>query len=454
MKIIAIIAVYLCSVLMFFVKREYKIAILILSSITFTLVSPPVPHYSAPAVLSLCFLISEIPHLVKLFRQSRKSIVWKITGIALLSIIITILSSPHLSDNNVAYYYFQGEFLCKYLVLIYSFWSFRDVKSLKPTLKVTFWGLIVLTVFGIFNYLSKTAGFVNLMMEGVVSNVIGVSGSDAGNYFTYADRFRVQAMFTNPFDYGYICVLMLILHLYGYTQRLEKLKTFVVVVACTLFGIIFCGCRTILFCTLIGLSIYMLLAFKTQKKLKIILVTLFIIPIAYQTVPAVQEQADKMLSVFDKNSQVEGSSLEMRSIQYATVLFYINDNPWFGRGYGFFNQDLGWGEGIMVDERLEGLEGVVMGLLLEHGIIGLILYLIYYVSIIVYFIRRRKISKHLSALGVSIIAVYLSFANMTGQLLSVFPTLCCVGFVLKALNTEEKELPMAIDNSLELQKHS
>jgi hypothetical protein len=43
---------------------------------------------------------------------------------------------------------------------------------------------------------------------------------------------------------------------------------------------------------------------------------------------------------------------------------------------------------------------------------------------------------------------------MTGELLSVFPTLCCVGFVLKALNTEEKKLPMAIDNSLELQKHS
>lgn len=454
MKIIAVIAVYLCCALMFFVKREYKIAILLLSSITFTLVSPPVPHYSAPAVLSLCFLVSEIPHLIKLIKGSRKSIVWKITGIVLLSIIITILSSPHLSDKNVAYYYFQGEFLCKYLVLVYSFWSFKDINSLKPTLKVTFWGLIVLTVFGVFNYLSKTADFVNAMMEGVVSDLKGASGSDAGNYFTYADRFRVQAMFSNPFDYGYICVLMLILHLYGYTQRLEKLKTFVVVVACTLFGIIFCGCRTILFCTLIGLSIYMLLAFKTQKKLKIILVTLFIIPIAYQTVPAVQEQADKMLTVFDKNSQVEGSSLEMREIQYATVLFYINDSPLFGRGYGFFNQDLGWGEGIKIDPRLQGLEGVAMNLLLEKGFIGLILYLLYYISILVFLFRRRKISKSLTALGISIIAVYLSFANMTGELLSVFPTLCCVGFVLKALNTEEKELPMASDNSLELQKHS
>lgn len=453
MKIIAIIAVYLCCALMFFVKREYKIAILLLSSITFTLVSPPVPHYSAPAVLSLCFLVSEIPHLIKLIKGSRKSIVWKITGIVLLSIIITILSSPHLSDKNVAYYYFQGEFLCKYLVLVYSFWSFKDINSLKPTLKVTFWGLIVLTVFGVFNYLSKTADFVNAMMEGVVSDLKGPSGSDAGNYFTYADRFRVQAMFSNPFDYGYICVLMLILHLYGYTQHLEKLKAFVVVVACTLFGIIFCGCRTILFCTLIGLSIYLLLAFKTQKRLKIVLVTLFIIPIAYQTIPEVQEQTDKMLTVFNKNSQVEGSSLEMRSVQYATVLLYINDNPWLGRGYGFFNQDLGWGEGIIVDERLAGMEGVVMSLLLEHGIIGLILYLIYYVSLIMYFIRNREISKPLSALGISLIAVYLSFANMTGELLSVFPTLCCVGFVLKTLNTEEKELSKAIDNSIDSQQH-
>lgn len=443
MKIIALISVYICCVLMFFLKKEYKIAIVFLSSIIFTLVIVPTPFYKATTLIATCFLLSEIPHISSFIRNSKKSIIWKITGIVVVSVVISIIMSPHLNNSHDIVMYIRDELFAKYLIIIYAFWAYKDDKSLKPTLKLSFIGLIILTLFGILNYITKNADFVSEMMSGIVSNAKGANGNDAGSYYTFADRFRVQAMFANPFDYGYICLLILLIHLYGYNRHLEKLKSFIIVLICSLFGIISCGCRTILFCFMISISIYLLLALKPQKYLRILLVIIFLIPLSYQTIPAVQEQTDKMLSIFNENSQVTGSSLEMRSLQYATVMFYIQDSPWFGRGIGFFGIDLGWGNGQIVDKDLAGLEGVVMSKLLEEGFIGLILYLSYYIILIVYLLKKRKESRETSALGISIIALYLTFANMTGELLSVFPSLLCIGYVLKVLDNDKVNITLS-----------
>ena len=87
----------------------------------------------------------------------------------------------------------------------------------------------------------------------------------------------------------------------------------------------------------------------------------------------------------------------------------------------------------LVDQDLFGLEGVLMNYLLERGFLGICFYLFFYVYVLCFFYKHKSVDKNISALGVSILVTYLAFANMTGELNSVFPTLLITGICLKVL---------------------
>lgn len=437
MSYVAIIAALLCCILMFVIKRESKAGLMILGTLVFTIVRIPVlPFHNANILIPFCFLLSEVKQLKVLMRSSKGKVIWKLMGVAIFMVILTIMTSPHLRNFVSIKGFLQSELFFKYFALLYVYWAFSTEESIKPTLKITFVGLIVLTFFGIINYLVKTADFVSALMSGI--EVVGMrnDGGDVGQMFVDRDRFRVQAMFLNPFDYGYICILMLLLHIYGYVKQYEKKWMLLVVVACSIFGIVSCGCRTNIFCCLVGVSVFFLLAFKLRKTLRISLIMVFVAVLCYQFTPSVQELVDNMLTMFDKNSDVGGSSIELRALQYAAVLYHIQDNPLFGCGYRYFLIDMGWGQGIeyLKDARLAGLEGVAMNYILERGFVGFFLYLFFYISIIVSFFRNRNYSMVATAFGISVVSTYLSFANMTGELLSVYPTLLLLGYVFKVID--------------------
>lgn len=441
MKAIAIIAVLICCLLMFVVRREYKAGILIMGTIVFTVVSiPAVPFHNANILLPLSFLLSEVKHLNAMIRSTRGKLIWNLMGIAILLSVLTIIASPHLRDAESLRIFVQGELFFKYFVLLYAFWAFSSEESIRPTLRITFYAMIVLTIFGILNSLTKSADFISVMMEGASKTTVSSNGEDAGQVYMTSSRFRVQAMFLSPFDYGYICVLMLLLHIYGFIHKYETKLKFLVVASCCIFGILSCGCRTNIFCALIGVSVFFLLAYKLGKSIRLSLLGIFLACISYMCVPAVQEIFDNMMTMFDKNSNVTGSSMELRAVQYAAVLYHIQDNPLLGCGYQYFLIDMGWGQGreFLLDSRLAGLEGVIMNYILERGFIGVFLYLLFYISILYYFYKNRKKASMTIALGISVLSAYLAFANMTGELSSVYPTLLLLGYVFKVIDNKRQ----------------
>lgn len=441
MKAIAIIAVLICCLLMFVVRREYKAGILIMGTIVFTVVSiPAVPFHKANILLPLSFLLSEVKHLNAMIRSTRGKLIWNLMGIAILLSVLTIIASPHLRDAESLRIFVQGELFFKYFVLLYAFWAFSTEESIKPSLRVTFYAMIVLTAFGVLNSVTKSADFVSLMTQGAAKTTVSFNGEDAGQVYMTSDRFRVQAMFLSPFDYGYICVLMLLLHIYGFIHKYETKIRFYIVASCCIFGILSCGCRTNIFCALIGVSVFFLLAYKLGKSIRLSLLAIFLASISYMCVPAVQEIFDNMMTMFDKNSNVTGSSMELRAVQYAAVLYHIQDNPLLGCGYQYFLIDMGWGQGreFLLDPRLAGLEGVIMNYILERGFIGVFLYLLFYISILYYFYKNRKKASMSIAFGISVLSVYLAFANMTGELSSVYPTLLLLGYVFKVIDNKRR----------------
>lgn len=438
MQIFAQSILFILCLLMFKVKREYKFAILMLSAICFNCVTLPfIPFGGSKYILSECFILSELPYITSHFKSIKSTILKSLMLAILIASIVLIANSPHYNNLSQCIRFVLMEFVSKYFVICYAFLSVKDKKDLYPSLQLAYYGLLILTAFAIINYVNRHAIFIDEMLKGVsLTDVM----QDAGSKFTYSDRFRVQAMFPNPFDYGYVCICLLLFNLYGYHISLINKKRLYIVLLCSIFGIITCGCRTNMICAIIGVFTYVLFAFDLNRKIKYLVLFSICSIIVVSLVPWAQERINEILSIFDNNSSVNGgSSIEMRKLQYAAVLYHIKDHTLFGRGLDYFNIDMGYGEGkqFLVDKDLFGLEGVIMNLLLERGIFGLCIYLFFYITLFLYFYKIRKLNKYISALSLSILFVYLAFANMTGELSSVFISLLILGSCLKLSLSEQ-----------------
>ncbi|MBR2230192.1 MAG: O-antigen ligase family protein [Prevotella sp.] len=432
MKIVAIIVTLMCCGLMFYVKREWKAAMLVMGAMTLTVVNVPgIPLHKANFLLQATFLLSEWNQL----KQHAKKL-WRmpyLVGLLLLvsfSELLATLTSQYVGIAETI----KSELLFKYFALAYAFWAVRNEKSLKPILQVSLYCLIVLTVFGVLNYIDKSAMFVNALTEGKTSAVY--EGVALGDIYTESARFRVQSMFNYAFDYGYMCAAILILHLHGWYRNLESKRVFIIALICCFFGIIMCGCRIVWVGTIFSIFCYSMWVFQLNRNVLYGMIAVIIMIMSYLTIPAVEDKVNKVTDVFVEDSETKGSSISLRMSQYAYVLMYVEGHEWLGLGKGY------WAYSYAKDRRsvegILGIESVILAYLLERGIIGLIFGAIFYTYIFFHFWENRKKRKTLTGLGASILTLYLVFSIGTGELGSVYPTMLLLGMVMKMIESKKR----------------
>ncbi len=426
MKIVAIIVTLVCCLLMFYVKREWKAAMLVMGAMTLTLVDiPGIPLRKANLLLQVAFLLSEWRDLPRHFKRLQFApYLWGPLLIVSFSALLAALTSPYTSIKETMEY----ELLFKYFAIVYAFWAVKKEKSLKPILQVSLYCLMVLTFFGVLNYIDKSAMFVNALTEGKTTRYGDVA---LGNVYTESDRFRVQSMFRYGFDYGYICAAILLLHLHGWYRQMESKTEFIIAIACCSFGIVVCGCRTVWLSAALSIVCYYMWTFQLSRNVIYSIIAMILMILSYNTVPAVEEKVNQVTDIFVENSETRGSSIQMRMSQYMSVAIEIEGHEWLGLGKGY------WEYMHTKDPEsirgLYGVESIILQTLLERGIIGLVLWAAFYTVIFLYFWRDRIRRKKLTGLGVSILTLYMVFSIGTGELGSVYPTMLLLGFVIKAI---------------------
>ena len=425
MKIIAIIITLVCCCLMFYLKREKKAALLIIGAMTLAAVSiSGIPFRKANLLLQVAFLLSEREYLQQHIRYLRhmpwlKNLFLLVSGSALLA----ALTSPYTGIKEMIEY----DLLFGYFSLAYAFWAVENEKTLKPILKVSLYCLIVLTFFGVLNFMEKSSMFVNALTE----NRSTLGGVAIGDRYLASSRFRVQSMYNSAFDYGYICAAILLLHLHGWYRQLESKRVFIIAIVCCSFGIITCGCRIILVSAIFSITCYSMWVFHLSRNVMFGMIAVILIIISYNTVPAVEEKVNQMTDVFLEDGDTKGSSIQLRMAQFMYVQIYTEGSEWLGLGSGY------WAYNFDVDPRavrdLYGIESVIFSYLLERGIIGLVIWATFYTIIFLYFKRNRKRCKSITGLGASLLTLYLVFSIGTGELGSVYPTMLLLGFAIKSI---------------------
>ena len=434
MRIVAIIVTLVCCGLMFCVKREWKAAMLVMGAMTLTLVNiPGIPLHNANLLLQAAFLLSEWRDIPRYFNRLRYTpYLWISLLIVSFSALFATLTSPYTGIKETL----KSELLFKYFTLAYAFWAVKDEKSLKPILQVSLYCLIVLTIFGVLNYIDKSAMFVNALTEGRTSTIH--DGVALGDVYTESDRFRVQSMFQYGFDYGYICAAILLLHLHGWYRHLESKRDFLIALTCCLFGILICGCRTVWMSAALSIACYSMWVFQLSRNVMYGMIAVILLIISYNTVPAVEAKVNQVTDIFVEDSETEGSSIQLRMSQYMTVAIHIEGHEWLGQGKGYW-------EHIYAKDResirgLYGVESVILQTLLERGIIGLILWATFYSIIFFYFWRNRTKRKAITGLGASTLTLYLVYSIGTGELGSVYPTMLLLGISMKMIESKKRRL--------------
>ena len=432
MKIVAIIVTLVCCLLMFCVKREWKAALLVMGAMTLTVVNiPGIPLRNANLLLQVAFLLSEWRDIPRYFNRLRYTpYLWIPLLIVSFSALLAALTSPYTGIKEMIEY----NLLFGYFSLAYAFWAVENEKSLKPILQVSLYCLIVLTFFGVLNYMEKSSMFVNALTE----NRTTFGDVAFGDRYTESSRFRVQSMFAHAFDYGYICAAFLILHLHGWYRKLESNLVFIIAIACCSFGILACGCRIVWVGAVFSIACYSMWVFQLSRNAMYGMIAVILLIISYNTVPAVEDKVNKVTDVFVEDSKTSGSSIQLRMAQYAYVLIRVEGNEWLGLGKGYWFYY--YKENPESIRELLGIESVILQHLLEQGIIGLVLWATFYSIIFFYFWKNRTKRKALTGLGASTLILYLVFSIGTGELGSVYPTMLLLGMTMKMIESKKRRL--------------
>lgn len=424
MLVIIKVVISILCLMLFFVRSDKKLLIIVFSMLCFnaiSLLNGEIGH--SLKLISCCFILSEIKNIKKHITQDLIFLMI----LSYIPIIILHANSPLYSGISGLIKLTIYEFICGNVILLFGIIALNKKTTLSPFFHTIYYSMLIITFFGVLNLIIGYSPWLEMM---------GISF----NFLEYS-RFRIQSMFIYPFDYGYICIAVLFFSLYGYKKNYLAKEKWYIILICSLFGIIFCGCRTILFCALIGLFILFTLTYKPIRLIKYLILACSLIGVCYCFIPAVQDYINFMMTVFDTGNEVGSSSLSMRGEQTLAVLYYISANLAFGRGYGFFYHDLNWADGHegSIDNSLQGLEGVHLSYLLERGFVGYGLYLIFYIVLLSLIWKKRETDKFGASIATTILICYLAFSHMTGELNALYPTLFFIGVLLKIMSIENNE---------------
>lgn len=425
----------LCCLCMLVLKREYKPAVFLFGYAILSEVSLPLRMGNTVFFLPLFYIFTEGLRLKEMIKSFRiKELIFALIIFA-ISFLYNYANSPHYwgSIPQFVTLLFR-ECITTYFILVVGFFSVKNEQSFKPLLKVAFISLIILTVFGVINYVTKESTMLDLITGGATKRNTAVGG-----LFSQEIRFRTQSLFVQPFDYGYMCLLLLMLMFYGYTRGFVGRNRLIAAIVMSMFGVLTCGCRTVMYSFFLSALAYAFVYLRGSKVPIYIVVTVISCVLLYHYSNFFRQKVDFALSIFEeKNNEIGGSDLEDRAVQFARVVYYLEGNWWTGRGYDYFWIDLQFSQGqeYSLDPELLGLEGVHLKYLLERGILGYALYLIFYLLLLTYIWRHRKSNREEASAALCLLVMYLTFAHMTGELKSLAPTLLILGMFLRQIQNE------------------
>jgi hypothetical protein len=329
-----------------------------------------------------------------------------------------------------------------YVPILLGYFCIKHISDFNRLIKPLAITMILVGLYGLFNFVIKANPYyswvINSFFTGGDSDLEGVMMVLEGE----TSRYRAVSTFDSPFNYGYVSSLFALF--FSYCLSLKKYnrigkKLLYVSLTLSIIGVFICFSRTVLIALILSYLVYFF--FSTFfTKVKYVFITVILVGFTYGTIPAVEKATDNIVEVFTKGGKdLGGSSIEMRSIQFFGALKYFMQSPIRGNGYAYIQRELGWGDRDSgdLDENMWGFESIIYKLMIEEGIIGISGIVIFFFGIFRFLLRKKKVDKQLSIIGMSITTLFLVFSIGTGTLGAWPFTMLLLGVIIKTIQLKE-----------------
>lgn len=349
--------------------------------------------------------------------------------------ILTVILAFHLIQPffvswrglGTTYFYIIQYCMTTYLYIFIGFCISPDYETLISNKKWLYRLLAILTIIAL---ISAVITY-NFIAVGVSENSIWTSERASS-----MRGFRVTSTQSSPNIFGFINVLFAIFVLHFQDKRWKKILIFITVII----NLALCGTRAPMVGLIASVCIYM--AFLNKRKAVssiLIMATLFFVSAnLINDLPYIGKYVDLVSDMFLTGGEnTSGSSTDLRERQFIVSNAYAQTHPIWGMGHGYCGalQQEESSISRFFDIDLAGAEGYMFYVLIDYGYIYLALSIIFFLSIIIYFIINRKIYSKAVMLGLPLtiaIIVHLLTSRPSNSWQFFFPIIgACISIIEK-----------------------
>lgn len=284
---------------------------------------------------------------------------------------------------------------------------------------------LVFTLYGTFCFLTKS------------NPVVDALGFENRFVFENAEvafrSFLVSGFLQESGVYGLSCLIFM-LFIWSINIRNNKLQY--ISLGMLFINIFLTGTRSIMIPAVIGLIIYAFMRFNIKKKIQLFGVSILLFITATIILPnnisiyitdIINSMLDVILPSGSGGADFGGSSIDVRDTQItAAFVKYLPQKLLFGHGFNYYQEVIFVFNGGVNDVELFGMESYLCFLGVEYGLINIIAVIIFFISLIVYFIRNRQVNKITYSFAISLtiaFIIYLATAFMGDSWLYAMPVL-------------------------------
>lgn len=323
------------------------------------------------------------------------------------------------------------EFGQTFLILFLSYHSINSFDDWRRIMKLLFISSFIVCLYGLLNFITKANPYSILISEAFGEVSFFQSYMDKG------DRFRVNSFIYHPITYGYFISFFLVLFYAFRRNYRNQTVLYVMLMILLLINLFLTNSRTPLLIYILGLLVYVFFSYNLSSKIKAFLGAGALIVILYLFSSDFQEKTASIADIFITGGKMTaGSSIEMRETQLVESYALFVQNPYFGNGFSYIVEDLGYDSDVRERESksdLYGFESYAYILLIEQGIIQILMVIFFFISLYIFFLKNRGYINYYRGLGIAFTTMFLVFSFATGTLGTWIISMTFIGSLIKMI---------------------
>lgn len=336
-----------------------------------------------------------------------------VVKITIIWIVMTIIIGLMSGDVPIIYS-IKGimELLREYILILIAWIIFYSPKQIDRFFSLLFVVVYISCIYGIYEYLTKD----NPYMEYIVTSFDGIPMWDQfHNDVRGFINGRIQSLTYHPLFHGQM--MQIVFPFVVIYERRNKVVGGKLLELLILLNIVFTGSRAALISTFLFIML-MIINKQNFRKSIILIFSILLVGLAVGTKVSGEIGSTFKSMIFfwsDNNSEeIRGSSVDSRLAQYAYMVYDLGVKLPIGHGLGYarFDYEENGDHPIM-----HGYESIILRKITETGLIGFVLYLIWYFMIYLYlkiYISASPMAKYNREIKYMILTSFVSLF-LTGE---------------------------------------